>query len=220
MQVSHMVSWFRKHALPLLRSLRGRPAVRCAARAKLPTEFGDFDIFVYEAGGAETHVALVRGDIGGGHDVITRVHSACLTGDIFHSARCDCGPQLNLALKRIADEGRGVLLYLNQEGRGIGLANKIRAYALQDQGYDTVEANERLGFPADSRDYRVGVQILGDLGVRSTRLLSNNPLKLSGVTGDNLTVSERLPIEIPASATTRRYLKTKKDKLGHQLSSV
>jgi 3,4-dihydroxy 2-butanone 4-phosphate synthase/GTP cyclohydrolase II len=125
-----------------------------------------------------------------------------------------------LALQRIADEGRGVVLYLNQEGRGIGLANKIRAYALQDEGFDTVEANERLGFPADLRDYRVGVQILQDLGVRSTRLLSNNPKKLSGVTGDGLSVSERLPIEIPASASTQRYLKTKKDKLGHQLSSV
>src|SRR5437773_1042622 len=142
--------------------------------------------------------------------VRTRVHSSCVTGDIFHSARCDCGQQLEAALRRIADEGRGIVLYLSQEGRGIGLANKIRAYALQDEGFDTVEANEKLGFPADQRDYAVGVHILRDLGVRSMRLLSNNPRKLSGVTGDGLSVSERLPIEIPASESSRRYLKTKK----------
>ena len=146
--------------------------------------------------------------------MLTRVHSACLTGDIFRSSRCDCGAQLHMALQRIAEEGRGVLLYLNQEGRGIGLANKIRAYALQDEGFDTVEANERLGFPADSRDYRVGVRILRHLGVRSTRLLSNNPRKLAGVTGEGLSISERLPIEIAASASSHRYLKTKKGQAG------
>lgn len=194
--------------------------MRCAARAKLPTEYGEFDIHVYENDLGETHVALVHGEIGGGENVLTRVHSSCLTGDIFHSARCDCGPQLQMALRRIAEEGRGIVLYLNQEGRGIGLANKIRAYELQDQGFDTVEANERLGFPADARDYRVGVEILQDLGVRSTRLLSNNPDKLSAVTGDGLSVSERVSIEIPPSETTERYLRTKKERMGHQLSLV
>ena len=147
-----------------------------------------------------------------------RVHSKCLTGDVFHSARCDCGPQLDAAMQRIADEGRGVLLYLNQEGRGIGLANKIRAYELQDQGLDTVEANERLGFKADQRDYGIGAQILQDLGVRSMRLLTNNPRKFVGLEGYGLSVAEWLPLEIPASDHTRRYLKTKKDKLGHKLT--
>jgi 3,4-dihydroxy 2-butanone 4-phosphate synthase/GTP cyclohydrolase II len=191
------------------------------ASSTLPTEFGRFDIHVYENGGdGETHVALVCGDLAGGEEVLTRLHSSCVTGDIFHSARCDCGPQLQAAMQRVAEEGRGIILYLSQEGRGIGLANKIKAYALQDEGLDTVEANERLGFAADGRDYRVGVQILRDLGVRSMRLLSNNPRKLAGVTGDGLIVSELLPIEMPVSDSTRRYLTTKKEKLGHQLTLV
>jgi 3,4-dihydroxy 2-butanone 4-phosphate synthase/GTP cyclohydrolase II len=216
-----MMLSLREYLRAATRYVRGLAPVRRAATARLPTEYGEFTMHVYESWlPGETHVALVRGEIGIGENVLTRVHSACLTGDILHSARCDCGAQLHTALQRIADEGRGVLLYLNQEGRGIGLANKIRAYALQDQGLDTVEANERLGFPADSRDYRVGVQMLRDLGVRSTRLLSNNPRKLAGVTGDGLLVSERLPIEIAASASTHHYLKTKKEKLGHLLSSL
>jgi 3,4-dihydroxy 2-butanone 4-phosphate synthase/GTP cyclohydrolase II len=195
--------------------------VRRVASANLPTAHGEFHVHAFENQiDQQTHVAMVRGDIGDGHDVMVRVHSQCLTGDALHSIRCDCGAQLEAALARIAREGRGVLLYLNQEGRGIGLANKIRAYELQDEGFDTVEANERLGFKPDQRDYGMGVQILRELGVRSMRLLSNNPRKLVGIEGYGLSVSEWLPLEIPASESTRRYLTTKKEKLGHKLSSV
>jgi len=195
--------------------------VKKVASAKLPTAFGDFQmhVFVNQLDKKE-HVALVQGDISSGKDVLVRVHSSCLTGDVLHSVRCDCGEQLDAAMKLIADEGRGVLLYLNQEGRGIGLANKIRAYELQDEGFDTVEANERLGFKADQRDYGMGVQMLRELGVKTMRLLSNNPRKLVGIEGYGLSVSEWLPLEMPASDSTRRYLKTKKDKLGHRLSGV
>ncbi len=200
--------------------MRTEALVRRVASAALPTEHGDFRVIAYESViDRETHVALVKGEIGDGENVLVRVHSKCLTGDVFHSARCDCGAQLDAAMLRIAQEGRGVLLYLNQEGRGIGLANKIRAYELQDQGFDTVEANERLGFKADQRDYGIGVQILKDLGVRSMRLLSNNPRKLVGIEGYNLSVAEWLPLEIPPSRHSRRYLRTKKEKLGHRLTS-
>jgi 3,4-dihydroxy 2-butanone 4-phosphate synthase/GTP cyclohydrolase II len=201
--------------------MRTEALVRRVASAALPTDHGDFRVIAYESLiDRETHVALVRGEVGDGQNIIVRVHSRCLTGDVFHSSRCDCGPQLDAAMARIAGEGRGILLYLNQEGRGIGLANKIRAYELQDQGFDTVEANERLGFKADQRDYGIGVQILKDLGVRTMRLLSNNPRKLVGIEGYELSVVEWLPLEIPASEHTHRYLKTKKDKLGHKLTSV
>ena len=195
--------------------------VRRVASAKMPTDYGDFRVHAFENQvDHQTHIALVRGDIGDGKDVLVRVHSSCLTGDGLHSIRCDCGMQLDAAMEKIAAQERGILLYLNQEGRGIGLANKIRAYELQDEGFDTVEANERLGFKADQRDYGMGVQILRELGVRSMRLLSNNPRKLVGIEGYGLSVSEWLPLEIPAQDSTRRYLKTKKDKLGHKLSSV
>jgi 3,4-dihydroxy 2-butanone 4-phosphate synthase/GTP cyclohydrolase II len=201
--------------------MRTEALVRRVAAANLPTDHGDFRVIAFESPiDRETHVALVRGDIGDGENVLVRVHSKCLTGDVFHSARCDCGLQLDAAMSRIAEEGRGVLLYLNQEGRGIGLANKIRAYELQDQGLDTVEANERLGFKPDQRDYGIGVQILKDLGVKSMRLLSNNPRKLVGLEGYGLSVAEWLPLEIPASEHTKRYLTTKKEKLGHKLRSV
>ena len=201
--------------------MRTERLVKRFAHAHLPTEHGEFEIFAYDNVVDDmTHVALVRGEIGDGRDVLVRVHSKCLTGDVFHSARCDCGAQLETALSKIAEEGRGVLLYLNQEGRGIGLANKIRAYELQDQGFDTVEANERLGFKPDQRDYGIGAQILTDLGVKTMRLLTNNPRKFVGLQGYGLSVSEAVPLEIPPSESTRKYLKTKKDKLGHKLSSV
>ena len=201
--------------------MRTEGLVTKVAEADLPTEHGPFRIHGYESLiDRETHLALVCGHIGHGDDVLVRVHSKCLTGDVFHSARCDCGAQLEAALQQIARAGRGVLLYLNQEGRGIGLANKLRAYALQDQGLDTVEANERLGFKADQRDYGIGAQILRHLGIRSMRLLTNNPRKFVGLQGYGLSVSETIPLEIPASATTRKYLKVKKEKLGHRLKSV
>jgi 3,4-dihydroxy 2-butanone 4-phosphate synthase/GTP cyclohydrolase II len=227
-RVPELTKFARRHKLLMITvadliqyRMRTEALVHRVASASLPTDHGDFRVIAYESAiDRETHVALVKGEIGNGEQVLVRVHSRCLTGDVFHSARCDCGPQLDAALERIAREGRGVLLYLNQEGRGIGLANKIRAYELQDQGLDTVEANERLGFQPDQRDYGIGVQILKDLGVRSMRLLSNNPRKLVGIEGYNLSVSEWLPLEIPASEHTRRYLRTKKEKLGHKLSSV
>jgi 3,4-dihydroxy 2-butanone 4-phosphate synthase/GTP cyclohydrolase II len=227
-RVPELTRFARKHGLPLITiadlikyRIRTESLVKRAAVAKLPTRFGDFTIHVFDSTvDNQEHVALVRGDITDGKDVLVRVHSSCLTGDVLHSVRCDCGAQLDAAMERIAAEGRGVLLYLNQEGRGIGLANKIRAYELQDEGFDTVEANERLGFKADQRDYGVGVQILRELGVRCMRLLSNNPRKLVAIEGYGLTVTDWLPLEIPASDSTRRYLKTKKEKLGHKLSSV
>src|SRR5688572_4233111 len=227
-RVPELTKFVRKHNLLMITiadliqyRMRTERLVKRTAAAALPTQHGAFRIFAYgNQLDNETHVALVRGEIGDGKDVLVRVHSKCLTGDVFHSARCDCGAQLETAMARIAQEGRGVLLYLNQEGRGIGLTNKIRAYELQDQGLDTVEANERLGFKADQRDYGIGVQILKDLGVRSMRLLSNNPRKLVGIEGYQLSVAEWLPLEIPASDHTRGYLKTKKEKLGHKLTTV
>jgi 3,4-dihydroxy 2-butanone 4-phosphate synthase / GTP cyclohydrolase II len=198
--------------------MRTESLVRRVASAKLPTEYGEFRLHAFENQiDKQTHMALVCGDISDGKNVLVRVHSQCLTGDALRSERCDCGAQLDKALHRIGFEGRGVLLYLNQEGRGIGLANKIRAYALQDEGYDTVEANEHLGFKADQRDYGIGVQILRELGVRSMRLLSNNPRKLVAIEGYGLSVTEWLPLEIPASASTLHYLTTKRNKLGHVL---
>ena len=227
-RVPELTKFAKKHGLLMITiedlikyRMRTERLVKRVASADLPTEHGLFRIVAYENQlDNEAHVALVRGDIGDGEDVLVRVHSKCLTGDVFHSGRCDCGAQLEKALARIGHDGRGVLLYLNQEGRGIGLANKIRAYELQDQGLDTVEANEKLGFKADQRDYGIGAQILNDLGVKTMRLLTNNPRKFVGLQGYGLAVSEAVPLEIPASDSTRRYLKTKKDKLGHRLSSV
>jgi 3,4-dihydroxy 2-butanone 4-phosphate synthase / GTP cyclohydrolase II len=195
--------------------------VRKIAEANLPTAYGLFKIHAYESLlDGRHHVALVMGDLAPDDRVLVRVHSQCLTGDIFSSTRCDCGDQLDLALRLIAAEGKGVLLYLRQEGRGIGLIHKIMAYQLQDQGKDTVEANEALGFKADQRDYGIGAQILVELGVRRIRLLSNNPRKFVGLEGYGLEMVERLPLEVPPSRDNLRYLKTKKDKLGHLLRGV
>jgi len=201
--------------------LRTESVIKCVASANLPTEYGEFRVHAFESQiDKQTHIALVFGDVGDGRDVLVRVHSQCLTGDVLRSVRCDCGAQLDKALCRIASEGRGVLLYLSQEGRGIGLANKIRAYSLQDQGLDTVEANERLGFKPDQRDYGIGVQILREVGVRSMRLLSNNPRKLVAIEGYGLSVTEWLPLEIRPSSSNLRYLTTKRNKLGHLLPGL
>ena len=201
--------------------MRNDRLVKRVASANMPTDHGAFRTHAFESRiDGRTHVALVCGDVGDGRDILVRVHSRCLTGEVFRSTRCDCGRQLDAAMQQIAAEGRGVLLYLNQEGRGIGLGNKIRAYELQDQGLDTVEANERLGFKPDQRDYGIGAQILGDLGVHTMRLLTNNPRKFVGLEGYGLSVAETIPLEVSAPAFARDYLKTKKEKLGHKLSSV
>jgi len=190
--------------------------VRRVAEAQLPTKFGDFVAIAYRSAiDADEHVALVRGDLAAGGPVLVRVHSECLTGDVFHSLRCDCGEQMELALQMIADDGRGVLLYMRQEGRGIGLHNKIKAYSLQDKGLDTVEANEKLGFPPDLRDYGIGAQILVDLGIQELRLLTNNPRKVVGLEGYGLKVVERLPIVVEPHPKNVRYLETKQKKMGH-----
>ncbi|MBE9912950.1 bifunctional 3,4-dihydroxy-2-butanone-4-phosphate synthase/GTP cyclohydrolase II [Paenibacillus donghaensis] len=216
----------RKHGLKLIsiqelikyRNQREK-LVRREADIRLPTDFGVFRAVAYtnEVDDKE-HLALVKGTISGEAPVLVRVHSECLTGDVFHSLRCDCGPQLAAALRQIEAEGAGVLLYMRQEGRGIGLINKLKAYELQEQGLDTVDANLKLGFPADLRDYGIGAQILKDLGIRQIRLLTNNPRKIKGLEGHGLKVVERVPIQMEAGADNSRYLHTKQTKLGHMLN--
>ncbi|MBD0330940.1 MAG: GTP cyclohydrolase II, partial [Thermoleophilia bacterium] len=197
---------------------RTEKLVERATAVRLPTEYGEFHAIAFRENlTGKHHLALVRGEVEGAQDVLVRVHSECLTGDVFHSLRCDCGEQLELALRRIGAEERGVLLYMAQEGRGIGLLNKLKAYELQENGRDTVEANLELGFPADARDYGIGNQILADLGLSTIRILTNNPKKLTGIEGFGLTVVEQVPLEVPPNLENRRYLAVKRDKLGHRL---
>ena len=200
--------------------------IRRVATADIPTEHGEFKLYAYEstdtAGetveGDKTHIALTKGDVTDPAPILVRVHSQCLTGDVFGSLRCDCGEQLEIALRTIEREGRGVLVYMRQEGRGMGLKEKLRAYQLQDNdGLDTVEANEHLGFPADLRDYGIGAQILADLGVQQMRLMTNNPQKVTGLSGHGLEIVERIPLQTKPNAFNRRYLETKRSKLGHLL---
>lgn len=198
---------------------RTETLVSKVAEVNFPTRFGKFRLHLFESKVDDHHhMAVVKGNVTDGEPVLVRAHSQCLTGDLFHSMRCDCGDQLEAALAKIEEDGKGVLLYMRQEGRGIGLANKIRAYELQDQGRDTVEANVELGFGVDLRDYGVGAQILWDLGVRQIKLMTNNPKKIIGLQGHGLTIVERVPLEVEPNEVNARYLQTKKDKLGHLLS--
>ncbi|MFC0013729.1 MULTISPECIES: bifunctional 3,4-dihydroxy-2-butanone-4-phosphate synthase/GTP cyclohydrolase II [Allobacillus] len=204
--IEDLIKYRRKHEKLISREIE----------INLPTSFGDFNVVAYtnDLDGRE-HLALVKGDITPHEPTLVRVHSECLTGDVFGSHRCDCGPQLEAALKQIEEEGKGVLLYMRQEGRGIGLLNKLKAYKLQEEGYDTVEANHKLGFPADLRDYGLGAQILEDVGVRKMRLLTNNPRKIKGLHGYELELVERVPLKMESNKNNEKYLQTKRDKLGH-----
>ena len=225
-RVPQLLEFAREHGMKIVTiadlihyRMKTQKLIWRVAETVLPTPYGEFKLIAYENSvDDKIHLALVKGEIQSDKPVLVRVHSECFTGDVLHSLRCDCGMQLQQAMKQIDDEGCGVLVYMRQEGRGIGLVNKLKAYYLQDCGRDTVEANEELGFPADLRDYGLGAQVLVDLGVRKMRLLTNNPRKIKGLEGYNLTVVERVPIEISPSSYSLRYLKTKQDKLGHLLN--
>ncbi len=224
-RVPDLIPYCEQHGLKLVtvadlieHRRRHEKLVERTTSVRLPTADGEFTAVAFrEKLTGKHHLALVKGEVDGAHDVLVRVHSECLTGDVFHSLRCDCGEQLDQALQRIGGEDRGVLLYMAQEGRGIGLLNKLRAYELQEQGLDTVEANLELGFPADAREWGIGNQILADLGLTTIRILTNNPKKISGLEGYGLTVTEQVPIELPPNAENRRYLAAKRDRLGHRL---
>ena len=224
-RVPDLVEFCERHGLKLVTVAdlieyrrRTEKLVERVVSVRLPTDYGDFQAVAYrETLTGKQHVALVKGDVDGAENVLVRVHSECLTGDVFHSRRCDCGEQLDRALRRIEQEGMGVLLYLAQEGRGIGLLNKLRAYELQEQGLDTVEANLELGFKADPREYGIGSQILADLGLTTIRVLTNNPRKISGISGYGLTAVSQEPIEVEPNDENRSYLETKRDKLGHTI---
>jgi 3,4-dihydroxy 2-butanone 4-phosphate synthase/GTP cyclohydrolase II len=224
-RVPDLVGYCERHGLKMITVAdliayrrRHDKLVERVVDARLPTEYGDFNVVGFRSlVDGKHHIAMVKGEVDGQEDVLVRVHSECLTGDVFHSLRCDCGQQLEDALRRIEDEGQGVLLYLAQEGRGIGLLNKLRAYKLQEGGLDTVDANIELGLPADLRDYGIGAQILVDLGLTSIRLLTNNPKKIVGLEGYGLTVSDQIPIQHPATPHNLDYLRAKRDRLGHLL---
>jgi 3,4-dihydroxy 2-butanone 4-phosphate synthase / GTP cyclohydrolase II len=220
-----LLAFKKKHKLKLCTILdlieyrrRREKLIELEQRVKLPTDYGTFDLLLYRATmNGEHHLALVKGDVADGKPVLVRVHSECLTGDVFGSRRCDCGSQLHTALRQIEQAGRGILLYMRQEGRGIGLAAKIHAYKLQEDGFDTVQANIKLGFPSDLREYGLGAQILFDLGVRQLRLLTNNPKKVVGLAGYGLKIVETVPIRIEANTHNKAYLRTKRMKMGHKL---
>jgi 3,4-dihydroxy 2-butanone 4-phosphate synthase/GTP cyclohydrolase II len=223
-----LLKFARRHGLKIvtIESLiahrrRHEKLVRRLVSANLPTRFGLFQIHLYEdVPTGEHHAALVRGEVAGTKNVLVRVHSSCFTGDVLHSLRCDCGEQLEKAFEKINEAGSGVLLYMHQEGRGIGLMNKLQAYALQETGLDTVQANRKLGFAPDLREYGIGAQILADLGLTSVRLLTNNPKKIVGIEGHGLRVTQRVPLEVTPNRHNRRYLATKRTKMGHQLEGV
>jgi len=224
-RVPDLVAYCARHGLTMITVAdlvayrrRTEKLVERIASAEMPTRYGEFIAHGYRSMiDGQQHVALVMGDVAGEPDVLVRVHSECLTGDVFHSLRCDCGEQLERAICQIASEGKGVLLYLSQEGRGIGLLNKLRAYELQEQGLDTVDANLALGLPVDSRDYGVGYQILADLGLTSLRVLTNNPKKILGLEGYGLIITEQLPIEAEPNPVNERYLRTKRERMGHTI---
>ncbi|PYJ87496.1 MAG: bifunctional 3,4-dihydroxy-2-butanone-4-phosphate synthase/GTP cyclohydrolase II [Verrucomicrobia bacterium] len=224
-RLAELVDFAKKHGLKictieaLIKYRRTREKlVERMEVVKLPSEYGDFDLYLYRSKlDGQHHLALVKGHVAGKQNVLVRVHSECLTGDVFGSKRCDCGPQLRQAMRQVAEEGRGVIVYMRQEGRGIGLASKLKAYKLQEQGYDTVEANRKLGYPMDLREYGLGAQILCDLGLKTIRLLTNNPKKVVGLEGYGLEIVEQVPIRVKPNPHNAKYLRVKREKLGHRL---